>query len=182
MNRVFLIGVWSTALILTGCGESQQSTEEAAGTTATPLDTATAVSAPASIETDSLIQQVQELQLTAVGNTLEEMHFKQDTLQVKPGALVKLELINEAQDMPMVHNVVFTAPGKYKEVALEGAAIGASGNYVPEDKNVVAASPMALPGQTVEMEFTAPTQPGTYEFVCTYPDHWQRMNGIFVVK
>lgn len=145
-------------------------------------DTAAAPGAPMIVDADSTIQVVENLTLHAVGNTPEAMHFNQDTLEAKAGSLVKLKLTNEAQDMSMVHNVVFTAPGKYKEVALAGAEIGPSGNYAPKSENVIAASPIALPGQTIELEFKAPIKPGVYEFVCTYPGHWQRMHGKFIVK
>ncbi|ARS34994.1 plastocyanin/azurin family copper-binding protein [Pontibacter actiniarum] len=145
-------------------------------------DTATAASAPLVEDQDTTLQPVQELNLHALGNTLEEIRYSKDTLEVKAGALVKLNLVNEGIDMPMVHNVVFTEPGKYKEVALAAAEVGASGSYVPDSKLVIAATPMALPGQTVELEFTAPTKPGTYDFVCTYPGHWEKMNGVLLVK
>ncbi len=133
-------------------------------------------------EPDTTLQPIIEVSLKAVGNNLNEMEFDQDTIEVKTSALVKLTLINEGTDQSMIHNVVITHPDKYKLVALAGAQVGAPGNYVPESKAVVAASPLALPGQTVVMEFTAPTEPGTYRFVCTYPGHWQRMNGVMIVK
>lgn len=150
--------------------------------TETSKDTATAASAPILEEQDTTLQDIQHLELHALGNNIEEIRYSKDTLETKAGSLVKLKFINEGVDMPMVHNVVFTAPGKYKQVALAGARVGASGNYIPQSEAVIAASPMALPGQTVEMEFTAPTKPGLYDFVCTYPGYWKRMNGVLVVK
>ncbi|WP_158607154.1 plastocyanin/azurin family copper-binding protein [Pontibacter oryzae] len=145
-------------------------------------DSATAASAPLNEDQDTTLQKIQELSLHALGNSLDEIKFSKDTLEVKAGALVKLTFVNEGVDMPMVHNVVFTAPGKFKQVALAGDKVGASGGYVPENDLVVASSPIALPGQTVEMEFTAPTAPGSYDFVCTYPSHWSKMNGVLIVK
>lgn len=131
---------------------------------------------------DTLLQAIENVTLKAVGNSVEEMTFDKDTIEVKAGALVKLTLINEGTDQSMIHNVVFTQPDKYKLVALAGAKVGAPGNYVPVSEAIVASSPLALPGQTVELEFTAPLEPGTYNYVCTYPDHWQKMNGVLIVK
>lgn len=145
-------------------------------------DTATASSAPIAENTDTTLQVVQALTLRALGNTEAEIRYDQDTLEVKPNALVKLTFVNEGIDMPMVHNVVFTAPGMYKKVALAGEKVGAPGNYIPESPDVIAASPIALPGQTVELEFSAPSEEGLYDFVCTYPDHWKQMNGVLLVK
>jgi azurin len=153
----------------------------AASEETTQEDTAGA-SAPVVEEQDTTQQQVEELTLRALGNTLDEIAYSEDTLEVKAGALVKLTFINEGMDMPMVHNVVFTAPDKYKQVALAGAKIGSPGNYIPEGPSVIAATPIALPGQTVQLEFTAPTEPGEYDFVCTYPEHFQKMHGTLLVK
>ncbi|RDV14023.1 azurin [Pontibacter diazotrophicus] len=133
-------------------------------------------------EQDTTLQPVQEITLHAIGNTLEEIAYKEDTLEVEAEVLVNLTFINEGVDMPMMHNVVFTAPDKYKQVAMAAAEVGASGNYVPETPAVIAASPMALPGQTVELEFISPSKPGAYNYVCTYPDHWHRMHGVLLVK
>lgn len=170
------------ALLLTLVSCSTPDVEGEADVKIPRRDTATAASAPLVEKQDTTLQHVQTLQLRALGNTLDEIRYSEDTLKVKAGAKVKLTFVNEGIDMPMVHNVVFTAPGKYKQVALAGAEVGASGNYVPQSDLVIAASPMALPGQTVEIEFTAPVEPGLYDFVCTYPDHWNKMNGVLVVK
>ncbi len=147
------------------------------------IDSATASSAPLSEDQDTTLQKIETLTLHAVGNTLDEMAYSEDTLEVKAGSRVKLTFKNEGIDMPMMHNVVFTAPNAYRRVAIAGANIGASGNYVPNDSSLVlAASPMTLPGQSVEVEFTAPMKPAAYNYVCTYPDHWKRMHGILLVK
>ena len=180
MKIKLLIGCLSVALLLSGCFEKQGPDGEAGEVI--NADTATASSAPVIEVPDTTLQPIQELKLTAIGNTLEDIAYKEDTLEATAGALVKLTLVNEGIDMPMVHNVVFTKPDKYKQVALAGAKVGASGNYVPDSPVVIAASTMALPGQTVELEFTVPAEPGSYDFVCTYPGHWQKMHGVFNVK
>ncbi|MDX5422482.1 MAG: plastocyanin/azurin family copper-binding protein [Hymenobacteraceae bacterium] len=181
MNRIGSTLYLLLAILIMGCGQNIEVKDEEAATI--PRDTATASSAPVIVEEqDTTLQPVVELQITALGNTEEEIRYDTDTLEARAGAKVKLVFTNEAQDMPMMHNVVFTMPDKYKLVALAGANVGAPGNYVPESEQVIAATPLALPGQTVEIEFKAPMEPGAYNFVCTYPGHWQRMNGVFLVK
>lgn len=174
----------SSFLFLWACNlpEQDEAGTEAANTERTATDSSNESSAPVMEEMDSTIQEVAELTLHATGNTLEDIAYHEDTLEVEAGAHVQLKLINEGVDMPMVHNVVFTAPDSYRQVAVAGSKIGPSGNYVPDNAAVIAASSMALPGQTVELEFTAPKEPGTYNYVCTYPDHWQRMHGVLLVK
>lgn len=170
------------SLFLWNCNPSESTDEEAAAVSEEIVTDDTAANAPLVEEQDTTLQPVQEVTLHAIGNTLDEIAYKEDTLEVKAGVLVKLDLVNEGVDMPMMHNVVVTAPDKYQQVALAAAEVGASGNYVPKSPAVIAASPMALPGQTVELEFISPTKPGAYNFVCTYPDHWHRMHGVLLVK
>jgi azurin len=132
--------------------------------------------------TDTTLQEVDEVTLRAIGNTLQEIAYEPDTLEVKAGSLVKLKLVNEGAEQPMMHNVIITYQDKYKLVATEGAKIGSSGNYTPLDSSlVIAASPMAKPGQTVELDFRAPLAPGKYDFVCSYPQHYERMHGVLIV-
>ena len=55
------------------------------------------------------------------------------------------------------------------------------GREVPKTNLVLQATSM-VPGRASEaLTFTAPTEPGEYPFVCTFPRHWQRMNGVMVV-
>jgi hypothetical protein len=36
-------------------------------------------------------------------------------------------------------------------------------------------------GDTERLGFTAPSDPGEYIFVCTFPGHWVRMYGVMLV-
>ena len=46
---------------------------------------------------------------------------------------------------------------------------------------VLVSTRLVDPGQTVTVQFRAPTQPGQYPYVCTFPAHWRVMNGILNV-
>lgn len=144
--------------------------------------TAKRPAASAVIAADSTLQPIQEITLKAIGNTMEEMAYSRDTIHVSAGALVKVEFINEGTAIPMMHNFVVADSGTYQAVALAGEKTGSSGNYLPPDADLLAASPIALPGQTVIVEFQTPLKPTTYDFVCTYPGHWKKMHGTLVVK
>ena len=54
--------------------------------------------------------------------------------------------------------------------------------YVPQSPLILFASPLVDPGQTVTVQFRAPTQAGDYPFVCTFPGHWRLMNGLLTVR
>ena len=62
----------------------------------------------------------------------------------------------------------------------------AKGNFIPRDKKslILHASNMIGPTRSSLVEvlrFEAPTQPGVYPYVCTFPGHWVVMNGVMVV-
>jgi uncharacterized cupredoxin-like copper-binding protein len=48
---------------------------------------------------------------------------------------------------------------------------------------VIAKTPFAGPGETVQAVFTVPAKPGKYPFICTFAGHYQAgMKGTLVVK
>src|SRR5688572_9839127 len=53
--------------------------------------------------------------------------------------------------------------------------------FVPDVPEVLVASKLLQAGQTQTIAFTAPTELGDYPYVCTFPGHWIRMNGILRV-
>ena len=110
--------------------------------------------------------------------------FDQTTITVRPGQRVAIAFDN-IDDMP--HNVVvlqrtvnLDAAGSLLNdfVARPGAA---AAFFVPPDLPVVAVGPIVNPRETNTLVFTAPTEPGTYPFICTFPGHWMTMRGVLRV-
>jgi len=180
MQKLFYIGILTGLLCSTSCQE--QSVDEEATQKEEVLPVAADRMNTGVIKEDSALQTVEEVTLKVTGNTLEEIAYSKDTIEVPTDALVKLEFINEGTELPMIHNFVVTKAGNYKAVALAGEKIGSSGNYIPPDAELLAVSPLALPGQTVVVEFKTPPKPGVYDFGCTYPEHWKMMHGTLIVK
>ena len=96
-----------------------------------------------------------------------------------------IEIVLENTDA-MQHNLVI---GKPKSMEIIGAAAdklitakdGADKGYVPSVPQIIAATPLVNPDQTYRLKFIAPTTPGDYPFVCTFPGHWRIMNGVMKV-
>ena len=117
--------------------------------------------------------------------------FKPDTITAKPSEalLVRLKSVagtmGNMPKMAMSHNFVLVKPGNDPmQFANAGIAGGFQGNYIPPDKKdqIIAFTPLAGIGETVEVKFTAPAA-GTYPFVCTFPGHVAGgMKGTLVVK
>ena len=102
---------------------------------------------------------------------------------LKPGEPVQVILEN---DDLMPHNLVITAQGQLRAVALAGAALGTTPGldgrlYVPDSSDVLFGSGMVNAGGRETLTFRAPSEPGEYPYVCTFPRHWTRMYGVMVV-
>ncbi len=133
------------------------------------------------IEVKQAEQVWEEFEIRATGNTMQDMAFSVKNITVKEGASVRIKLINEGSDPAMIHNIVFVNYGTRKDMALKAVEAGPEYEFVPQDDNVIAASPMAGPGETVILEFKAPEK-NNYEFFCSYPGHANMMRGYFFVK
>ena len=59
---------------------------------------------------------------------------------------------------------------------------GAKKQYIPDDKRVLHATKLLKVGATETLRFIAPTKPGDYPYVCTFPGHWTIMKGVMTVK
>jgi azurin len=174
------------ALVLTaGCGKDDTHPVETKGTT-NPMPVATQVAPPAQTvaptpeptEAPKPAQHV-ELALASVANT---MAFDKTKLTVPAGAEVHLTIKNNATMATLPHNWVLVKPGTEASVAAAGLKLGEPAGYFDvRDKNALAHTPMAKPGETSEVTFTAPTEPGDYPYICTYPGHYMMMKGVLTV-
>jgi azurin len=54
--------------------------------------------------------------------------------------------------------------------------------YVPNSDDLLAYTDVVAPGGQFTIDFRAPTAPGRYPFLCTFPGHWAAMNGELVVE
>lgn len=108
------------------------------------------------------------------------MEYATKTFEVNSGQKIKLIMNNTATMAAMRHNVVIlNDKSKIQEVGL--AALSAE-NYLPDHPAIIIATPMADAGQVTTVTFTAPTQPGEYTYICTFPGHYNLMQGKMIVN
>ena len=120
------------------------------------------------------------LQLGVIAN---EMKYSAPELTVAPGQLVEIVFVN-ADQMP--HNFVLGAPDSLSQIGAAADLLAQQPNaaaisYVPDVAQVIVKTPMVGPGERLVFQFRAPTTPGQYPYLCTYPNHWRLMNGILNV-
>lgn len=176
-NKLLYAVLCVSALTMAGCSSGTEQENKNATKEVQPGQ------APAAAEQEQQAnpEQIEEVTVRALGNTMSEIRYDQKTITVPANTRVRVTLINESSDPAMLHNIVFTDKGKFKLAALAGQKAGPEGDYVPKSPIIIAYSPMAKPGQTLTFEFNAPP-PGEYDFVCTFPGHYMQMNGTFIVK
>jgi azurin len=109
------------------------------------------------------------------------LKFDVARFEVKAGAKVRLIFGNNDD---MTHNVVVVAPGAADEVgnlALQLGLKGSEMNYVPNSPKVLFHTKLLPPDETESIYFLAPSTPGEYPFICSYPGHASVMRGILKV-
>ena len=112
------------------------------------------------------------------------MKYDLKEINVKAGLPVVLTLENPDN---MQHNLVICKKGTKEKVGKAADLMAqdpksVEKNYVPVMSEILAATKLVNPGETATIEFIAPTMPGDYPYICTFPGHWSIMQGIMHVK
>ena len=98
-----------------------------------------------------------------------KMAYSTTEFTVKAGESIRLVMDNTATIEVMKHNiVVLNDASKITEVGTQALT---EADYIPDNPAIIAATPMADAGAQSEVTFTAPSTPGDYVFICTYPGH-----------
>ena len=96
------------------------------------------------------------------------------------------QIIFENLDM-MPHNLVVVQPGRAggsrgcRHRPCPRTRTGKGRCTCPRTSKILASSKLIEAQQKETLELTAPEKLGTYEYVCTYPEHWKTMFGELVV-
>jgi azurin len=123
--------------------------------------------------------------ITIVGT--DAMKYSVTTIDAKPGEKLTVKLSGQGAipKVAMAHNFVLLASGTDAMAFSNAAAMARATDFIPADKKaqVLASTKLAGAGETVEVTFDAPKQPGVYTFICTFPGHFAAgMKGTLTVK
>jgi azurin len=124
-----------------------------------------------------------EVQVVRIGTLPAEMRFDLNWFVVQAGRPLQIVFSN-TDAMP--HNLVVGRPRAAEALGTAGAAMPMPADpdakpFVPDSPLVIEATPLLQEGQTARLAFTAPSEPGEYVYVCTFPGHWMRMYGVMLV-
>lgn len=115
------------------------------------------------------------------------MKFSVTRIEAAPGESLKVALHNKGT-LPkeaMGHNWVLLTAGTDPLAFCQAAVAAKATDYIPasESSKVIVHTKLLGPKQMDEVAFKAPTTPGEYPFVCSFPAHaMSGMKGVLVVK
>lgn len=110
-------------------------------------------------------------------NAVSPMEFDVTDFEVKAGSRVQIVLNNPTD---LLHNLLVVNPGTLETVAQTALNMGLQGpqrDYVPQSDDVLFHTTLVGVNESQSIYFTAPEQPDEYPYVCTFPGHWQTMQG-----
>jgi azurin len=117
----------------------------------------------------------------------DDMKYNVVSIAAKPGETLLIRLVSKGTlpKIAMAHNVVVLKAGAKQIDFANAAATASATGYIPPamKDQVLAATAMAGPGETVEVKITLPKVAGSYPYLCTFPGHFAAgMRGTIVVK
>ena len=116
----------------------------------------------------------------------DEMKFDVTSFEVKAGEKVTVTLTNigELAKEAMAHNWALLEKGTDAAKLVAAGADHPEIDYIPTDQaaHVLAKTKMLGPFDSDSITFAAPTDPGPYEYICSFPDHYTNgMKGVMTV-
>jgi azurin len=142
---------------------------------AEPFDFATAIAEDAAEAPDPPEDAI------VIRTLVDQMRFDTTEFTVRAGETVKIWFENPDYSP---HNLIIGEPGSAAEIAAAAEGLGPIGfavGFLPDNDQIIAASELLYHREYQVIEFTAPTDPGDYDFLCTFPNHWQTMRGVMQV-
>jgi putative heme-binding domain-containing protein len=122
-------------------------------------------------------------QIIVIRPVRDSLTYDVQQFTVQAGRPVELLFVNT--DL-MPHNLLVAEPGSLSTVGLAGEAMAAEPDaweraFVPSLPEVLIATGLLQPGDQELLVFDAPEELGDYPYLCTFPGHWIRMNGVMTV-
>ncbi|MES1925999.1 plastocyanin/azurin family copper-binding protein [Salinisphaera sp. T31B1] len=115
------------------------------------------------------------------------LRFSEEAISAKPGEEITIKLTNNSK-LPaaaMAHNWVLLKADADAQKIDEAAAKAKSNDYIPSDMSdqIIAHTGLVGGGESDTVTFKAPTEPGEYTYICTFPGHFAAgMKGTLTVK
>lgn len=118
-----------------------------------------------------------DIKITTKG---EQLAFEPNHFEVKAGEKVNLTFTNGSKSME--HNLVIGKPGTAEKIGTDSQTAGAGAGWTSSGPEVLFKTKMLKPTKKEKISFTAPSDKGSYPFLCTFPGHPMFMKGTMTVQ
>ena len=115
-------------------------------------------------------------------NSDDSMLYDKNVLRAKAGKNIILTL-NHTGKLPkniMGHNLVLLKMNVDVNVFSKLALEFKNNDYIPLNEDFIAYTKMLGGGESDTISFTI-NEPGEYKYVCTFPGHYQMMQGVLII-
>ena len=176
MRHVTYAFIFVLTVAVAGCGQSEQPAAPASA--GQPAASATPSTPHAAAAHDG-----RPIEITA-DDTLK---FNTTEIHAKPGERLSVTLVNvgTTPKFSMGHNWLLLKGGTDLDAFVATAAEAPTTDYVPASRqaDILAATKLLGPKERDTVTFDAPTAPGRYDFLCSFPGHFQvGMRGVLIVE
>lgn len=174
MTKNIILAIMAAG-VLTACNKAPD-------TATAPSDKPAGTEAPVAQAPDPNLP---EVTVTITGN--DQMKFDVTSIEAKPGQKVTVTMKN-AGTMPKIsmgHNFVLLAQDQDPAAFVEAGTPHMGQDFIAPELagKVIAHTKLLGPGESDTISFAAPTKPGDYTYICSFPGHFAiGMKGILTVK
>lgn len=182
MKRLFFVPAAALVLFLASCGGGGSNDNTNSATPAeTPAPEAKAEAPGTDIPGIDTVSVTDNIKIDG----MDDMKYDRTLFKVKAGQKITLTLknIGKLPKAAMSHNVVILQQGTDVNAFGAAAIPAAATEHIPASMkdDVIAHTKLLGPGESDTITFTL-TDPGVYDFICTFPGHFGTMKGKIVAE
>jgi azurin len=121
-------------------------------------------------------------QIKIILNSYDNMIYDKTSIEVKYGNKITLTLNHKGKIGKefMGHNFVLLKIGTDVDDFAKRAVKSKNTDYIPGGEDTIAYTKMIGGGESTTINFKAP-EPGEYEYICSFPGHYNLMRGKLIV-
>jgi len=173
----------SAGALVAGCAKTEN--KSVAERPAAPAPASMAAPAAAKPEAAAAVPATAGRAIEITAN--DQMKYSINEMRASPGELLSVTLINVGKmpKMAMGHNWILLRQGTDPLAYVSAGAAAAATDYEPPSlaNQVIVSTHLLGPGERQTVTFNAPSEPGEYTYVCSFPGHFQvGMKGILIVE
>lgn len=117
----------------------------------------------------------------------DNMKFDVTSIEATSGEEITIKFTTKSNlpKQAMAHNVVILGKDVDVSTFANESARARDNDYIAPgyEDDIIAATELAGGGETVEITFTVPEEPGAYAYICSFPGHFSAgMKGVLTVK